>query len=120
MRIMYHPTTPYNVVALDKPIQDIKHDPSTTLYKANGRSNNHSNSARTGCLARTNTNQDGIPRHLASRRSIVKSELICEVGLWNLSDNCKNTVYSLISNNIVAEKNRGPRSMLRVVRRDKG
>lgn len=84
--------SPYNAVALDKPIQDISYDPAVqTLYVLMADQTIHKfGKDRLPC-------QDEYePRwnsgYLVSRRSIVKSDLICEVGLWNLSDNCKNTV----------------------------
>ena len=84
--------SPYNAIALDKPIQDISYDPAVhTLYVLMTDQTIHKFGKD-----RLPYEDEYEPRwnsgYLVSRRSIIKSDLICEVGLWNLSDDIKNTI----------------------------
>ncbi|CAI4055253.1 hypothetical protein SUVZ_16G4300 [Saccharomyces uvarum] len=84
--------SPYNAIALDKPIQDMSYDPSAqTLYVLMADQTIHK-------FGKDRLpHQDGYEPgwnsgYLVSKRSLIKPDLICEVGLWNLSNERKNMI----------------------------
>ncbi|CAI4054141.1 Mms1p SKDI_16G4180 [Saccharomyces kudriavzevii IFO 1802] len=84
--------SPYNAIALDKPIQDISYDPFVqTLYVLMADQTIHKFGKD-----RLPYQDEYEPRwnsgYLFSRRSLIKPDLICEAGLWNLSDDRGDTV----------------------------
>lgn len=84
--------SPYNAIALDKPIQDMSYDLSAqTLYVLMADQTIHK------------FGKDRLPHqegyepgwnsgYFVSKRSLIKPDLICEVGLWNLSNERKNMI----------------------------
>lgn len=84
--------SPYNAIALDKPIQDMSYDPSAqTLYVLMADQTIHK-------FGKDRLpDQDGYEPgwnsgYLISKRSLIKPDLICEVGLWNLSNERRNMI----------------------------
>ncbi|EJS41232.1 mms1p [Saccharomyces arboricola H-6] len=84
--------SPYNAIALDKPIQDMSYDPlAQTLYVLMTDQTIHK-FAKNTLPYQDEYEHRWNSGYFISRRSLIKPDLICEAGLWNLSNNRKNTV----------------------------